>query len=291
MTEAALRGLFDHAGMFPPATKPFDEALRDAAHFPDMLQRPEMIGADLVITAAQWPRLDANTLDAAGFEPRRKCKIAIVAVALGDGSVMAREVGKHNDSRRGARTPVVSLELHFSDEPGRIYLSTLRRAMPGASIFIEPRWSVAQWRNGLAPLVEQLVAQQAGLKFRCAGPTAVDRPTLAAIVKVAADAKIPLKATQGLHHPVASDEHPQGFLTLLAALRLRQRHGAGFKEIESCLAEPDVKAFDLSAGIAWRTWEATAEELAKLPQFAIGSCSLEEPDSDLAIAFGRPVGA
>jgi hypothetical protein len=81
---------------------------------------------------------------------------------------------------------------------------------------------------------------------------------------------------------VPGPEVPHGFLGLLAAFRLRQARGAKFTQTLECLAEPDARAFDFSNGIQWNNQHVTAKELAKVPQFAIGSCSLHEPDQELA---------
>ena len=284
-TEPALRGLFDHAGMFPPATLPLPAALRDAAGFPASLGRPGLVGADLVLAWKDWPALSAAALAAAGF--RRPCRVALVGVPQEQGEAVAREAAAHT-AQPGCATPVVGIELHTEGtlDAGRIRATV---ALAGLiPVFVEPRWSSERLRTGVADAARLLQDAGAGLKVRCAGPTAADRPALAAAVVAAADAGIPLKATQGLHHPVPRPGAPHGFLGLLAAVRLRQANGPGFAaaDVTACLAEPDVGAFDLGDGIAWRGRRVPAAQLAALPAFAIGSCSLAEPDDDLMQAFG-----
>lgn len=281
-TEPALRGLFDHAGMFPPAQKPLTEALQDAARFAQNLHRPGLVGASLVIPYAAWPDLDDGALASAGFDG--ECRVAIVGVPLGEALDAARAVAQQN--QRAPRRPVVSLEVHADGDVDQAQVKPVVRAAAGVPVFLEPKWPLHQVRTDGVRLCRNLKASGAGLKVRCAGPTALDRQTLAVALVDAADAGIPLKATQGLHHPVPRPGFPLGFLGLLAAFRLRQARGPGFSEALACLAETDVQAFSLLDGISWRGKGVDAATLARLPAFAIGSCSLDEPDDDLMAAFG-----
>lgn len=282
--EPALRGLFDHAGMFPPAAKPLTEALRDASRFAGTLKRPGIVGADLVVPWKEWPALDDELLRTSGFQ--RNCRTAVVGVALGQGPAVAQVLG----ARDGVplRLQPVSLEVHAEGDIDPAVLAATVRAARGIPVFVEPRWAPERLAREAGRAANIAKASGAGLKVRCAGPTAADRSALAAAVVAAADAGIPFKATQGLHHPVPRPGFPHGFLGLLAALRLRQSRGAAFRDVEACLGETDPAAFDLSDGIAWRGQRVGAGELARLPVFAIGSCSLDEPDDDLMAAFGPP---
>lgn len=284
-TEPALRGLFDHAGMFPPAHLALGPALRDAAAFPSRLHRPGIVGADLVLAWKDWPQLTEAALDEAGFAGR-PCRVAVVGVPLADGPKVAAALAARNVE--GTRTPVASLEVHAEGDLDAVLARATVTGARGIPVFLEPRWAPDRLRGQAEAVAGLLREQGAGLKVRCAGPTAVDRATLAAAVCAAADAGIALKATQGLHHPVPGPGSPHGFLGLLAAVRLRQARGAGFPHVEECLAERDPKAFVLTTGLAWRGQGLTAAQVARLPAFAIGSCSLTEPDDDLLHAYGAP---
>ena len=279
-TEPALRGLFDHAGMFPPAQLPLAPALKDAASVPKLLRRPGLVGADLVIAWKDWPQLDAAALAAAGL--KETCKVAVVGVALADGPAVAAQLAKP-----GVR--VVSLEAHTE---GDVDADALRRTVTtarGVPVYLEPRWPAAKVAAHAGHVALVAKACGAGLKVRCAGPTALDRTALAAAVEAVAETGIPFKATQGLHHPVPRPGFEHGFLGLLAAVRLRQHVGKSWAPyVADCLAEPDTVAFDLGDGIAWHGEGVPAAALARLPPFAIGSCSLSEPDDDLAHAYGAP---
>lgn len=284
-TEPALRGLFDHAGMFPPASKHLAAALADAATFPGSLQRPGLVGADLVIAWKDWPRLDGEALRAAGFQGT--CRVAVVGATQEQGLEVARAIaGRDAEARRAVR--VVSLEVHSDGALDPAVLRPTALAARGVAVFAEPRWPSGRLVKDVGAAAATAKAAGVGLKVRCAGPTATDRPALAACVRAAADAGVPFKATQGLHHPLPRPGFPHGFVNLLAAVRLRQVHGERFGDVEACLGEADPKAFDLRDGIAWRGQHVGAAKLAHLPPFAIGSCSLSEPDDDLVAAFGPP---
>ncbi|MEK6976558.1 MAG: hypothetical protein AABY18_09480 [Candidatus Thermoplasmatota archaeon] len=281
-TEPALRGLFDHAGMFPPAAKPLAGALHDAARFAAALRRPGLVGADLVIAWKDWPGLDGAALRAAGFSGT--CRVAVVGVPCAQGPAIAQALAARAAIPEAVQ--VVSLEVHCEGDLDAAALRATVAAAHGIPVFVEPRWPADRVRTHVGHVALVAKACGAGLKVRCAGPTALDRPALAAAVRAAADAAIPFKATQGLHHPVPRPGFPHGFLGLLAALRLRQAEGPAFDDVEACLAESNPSAFDVRDGITWHGHRVAAARLAQLPAFAIGSCSLGEPDDDLMEAFG-----
>jgi hypothetical protein len=94
---------------------------------------------------------------------------------------------------------------------------------------------------------------------------------LARFLRACREARVPFKATAGLHHPLARDG-AHGFLNVLAACVF---------EDETAL-EGDV-ALDEDA-LRWDGRAAGADELARArrEQFvAIGSCSFFEPVEDL----------
>ena len=68
MLDHAVRGLFDHAGMFPPAALSFEDALREAAVLPDVLARPDLLQNDLVLTPEHWAKVDDEALAAADYD-------------------------------------------------------------------------------------------------------------------------------------------------------------------------------------------------------------------------------
>jgi hypothetical protein len=293
--DTLVTGLFDYAGLFPPASLDLQAALREAARAP-RLRRPRMVGADLVVPLDQLEAIDRHALYFNGFGDTT-CTLAVVGVERKDLSVAVRQVRDYN--RRSAPwAKVVALEVHGDAFPAQS-LSVLRAAKRGLGdvrLYLEPKWTGARWRTGqaqLLALLEKLKGDHpVGLKIRCAGPTAASKATLASLLPAVTAARIPLKATQGLHHPLPTAEHPEtGFLNLAMAVRLLQAHGAEFsaKDLAALLREADPAQFAFDDGAGWGEFsireEALRQALVELP-FTIGSCSLQEPDDELAKLFG-----
>ncbi|HUR62493.1 MAG TPA: hypothetical protein VM286_09050 [Candidatus Thermoplasmatota archaeon] len=295
--DTLVTGLFDYAGLFPPAALPLQDALREAAKAP-RLRRPRMVGADFVVPLAQLDLVTRHELSFAGFGDTM-CTLAVVGVDRKDLAAAVRRVKSFN--RKAAPwAQVVSLEAHAAAFPPQA-LASLRaaqRALAPARLYLEPKWTPARWKTGQAALLGLLQRLGAGshglpavgMKVRCAGPTAVSRTTLQALLPALAASAVPLKATQGLHHALPTGRE-QGFLNLAMAFRLLQVHGAGFPSqgLAELLRETDAKAFSFDDGADWRGFGMHVDTLegamSRLP-FTIGSCSLEEPDQELSRLFG-----
>lgn len=307
-------GLFDHAGTFPPAALPFDEALAKAAVFPERLVRPWLVAADLVVTTAQLAELDADRLRAAGFPEGRTLRWAVLGPVLkpdGPAAVHADLLAWLDASSNPLFPQVVaSYEVRAACRPGAVgwLPEALARMVPvladrGIRLVVEPDWAPDAWLVGGAELVECLARMPEPrplLKVRGSGPTAIDLPALAHVIALVARHGLGFKATAGLHHPVREERwgNDLGFLSLAAALRFRQALGTeGFPDsaLLACLAKDavpgeDAFGFSLDQGLAWRAWSVDSLTLARivgLQPFSIGSCSLDEPDADLVRGFGR----
>jgi hypothetical protein len=93
-------------------------------------------------------------------------------------------------------------------------------------------------------------------------------------------ARVPFKATAGLHHPIRSGA-AHGFVNLFLAAALAWRGG----DPAATLEEESAAAFHFADdAVRWHGHAVTAEQLQDArEQFAIsfGSCSFEEPIDDL----------
>lgn len=158
------------------------------------------------------------------------------------------------------------------------------------------------WRDRLTPSVEAISTASrrgsaVGLKVRCGGATASAVPSLAAVaaaIVACRRAAIPLKATQGLHHPLRHfdaqlETTAHGFLNLFAAGALALSRGVSDDGVLEVLGEEDANAFSFSDDtIAWNGHELDVERIAAGRRHAVtsfGSCSFVEPRDDL-IALG-----
>lgn len=310
--DALLEGLFDYAGMFPPAALSLEEAVRESARFPDALERPDMLGADLVLRPDGLARLRTEDLAAAGFSPRRGCKICLVGVPLADAEAQARNLTTWNQERALAKVPqsVVSLEVHADlARPAHEVAASLMPlrfllAETDVRIYLEPAWDDATWQERFDDAFACIDAtnedgelRPVGLKVRCGGPNALSPATLARIIAAVNERELAWKATQGLHHPLVEERHGNqvGFVGLVTALRLQRALGESFGADESaaCIAEQDPDAFTFDDGLRWRDHVVAGTALGRTlrTRFQIGSCSLREPDEDLKRLFAPAVPA
>lgn len=301
---ALLEGLFDHAGMFPPAAKSFEAALQDAAAFGSTLARPELVGAHMVLTEQTLDKLTDAAMETAGWPSEDICKVCLVGVPAERAAPAAHKVLAWNDEGAAARMPrsIVSLEFTFAEDlaggPGTLAacVTPARHLLRDSetALYIEPRWTEAAWgKDGLERLLglldtlaEDTDLPQVGLKLRCEGPTALGPQTLASIIPALVERNLPFKATQGLHHAVVSEAHQNrvGFLGLAVGLRLAQARGLRGAELASCISESDPGTFSFESGVSWRDHHLAFGDLGAAMQgvaFSIGSCSLEEPDEEL----------
>jgi hypothetical protein len=136
-------------------------------------------------------------------------------------------------------------------------------------------------------------AAQVGLKIRCGGLDADAVPESFAVAAAIATAQaigVPLKATQGLHHPFrhhdpALGTEVHGFLNLFVASILARAHDLPVTALVEIVNEMEPTAFTFSAEkLAWRDLEASSEDVAAARASLLGSfgsCSFSEPRDDL----------
>lgn len=304
LLDGLLEGLFDYAGMFPPASRSFEEALAESGRLPGELQRPQLLSADLVLKMDDLERLETSDLEAAGFTPQRGCKICVVGVPLRNAKEAAQTIAEWNQERALAAIPqqVTSLEVHDDLEhdpesigpalmPARYLLADTE-----VRIYLEPKWEEPRWNQDLAKAFKVMDAangdgelRRVGIKFRCTGPNAVAPDTLAGLIAGINERDLPAKATQGLHHPVVEAQHENtyGFVGLVTAMRLQKALTLDADQVAACATESDAGAFSFEDEVRWRdhVLPGTDIGLSVGGPFHIGSCSLHEPDQDLDRLF------
>lgn len=125
--------------------------------------------------------------------------------------------------------------------------------------------------DGLEERVAVLADRGYRAKVRCGGETVPSADELGRFVRACREARVPFKATAGLHHPLARDGG-HGFLNVLAA----------FVFADEAALEGEV-SLDADA-LRWHDREAGPDELERARReglVAIGSCSFFEPVDDL----------
>lgn len=311
-----VEGIFDYAGLFPPAALEFDAALKVSAEAPGRLARPRLVGADFVLDFPRLASLSSERLLERGFPKAKTVRIAVLGTAIDDPDPVeaARQIeaiARFNEE--GAFDPVrrrvVSYEIKLKldgfavRDNAWIAVDRARRelgALP-VRLFVEPEWDDAAWKDrldwfcgGLDSLNADPALGAVCLKLRGSGPTAISPERLSELIGFVNARSLPLKATAGLHHPLVEQErfaNTMGFLGLAAALRLQRSLGEEVfsrDRVLACLRETNPAAFSFEDGLAWTDFKMTAAQLedAVLSHpFGIGSCSLEEPDADLTRLF------
>ena len=292
-TRALLRGLIDHAALFPPASMGMDEALAEdrAARGGE---RAWMIGR-FVCPASKLSRLRDAAGGFGGAPP-----LSVVLDGAGgteaDGWTGALEqdaVLVAGAQEAGAQVEAIEVRLPSPrPEPGELIAARSALAPLGAEVYLE-LVPGERWRDSLPAAIGAAAAIGARVKLRCGGERADAFPPVELVALVMASCRqagVPFKATAGLHHPIRHVErgsgfHMHGFLNVLAAAALAEATGAGPPELERVLAEEDPGAFAVEPD-ALRVGAATAPtaaiEAARERLFVgYGSCSWREPVEDL----------
>jgi hypothetical protein len=177
-------------------------------------------------------------------------------------------------------------------------LSTVRPIAP--TPFFEES-ILGNWRERIPAAVKAVVegagATSAGFKIRCGGANASAIPSPAAVaasIAICRRFETPLKATQGLHHPVRHFDRrmetmAHGFLNLFITGMLALACELPEDRLLEVLEEDDPSAFSFSdERAAWRDLELDIEQIASGRRHAVasfGSCSFVEPRDNL-LALG-----
>jgi hypothetical protein len=282
-----LHKLFDYAGMFPPAERSFSEALSESASFAQELERPWLVGSDIVLDVASLKKLTSEALAAAGF--LRPVSVCVLASDPAQDTIKAiTETRNCRISSIEAKVTPASLQ-----ETVAAYAPLANRL--GALLAVEPDLSQDSWQDVLETTVAHLATQRfkVALKCRCSGPTGIGSDRVAAAIASASDRKLAFKVTGGLHHPIVEPgEHsfPMGFLNVAAAVVIR-RH-CGEKATEALLAQiltnDSIAQYSSGTGLSFEDISLTSKEVHAAraqAHLSVGSCNLHEPDSDLSRLF------
>jgi hypothetical protein len=133
-----------------------------------------------------------------------------------------------------------------------------------------------------------------GVKLRTGGVTADAFPTsreIARVIVAAAKARLPIKFTAGLHHPIRQfrDEvqtKMHGFLNVLGAAFLTAEHGWNEEQTSKMLEDENATSFLFDdQSFAWREWKIATDRIKERRKFvtSFGSCSFDEPREDLRV--------
>lgn len=290
---AALAGLVDYAGLFPPAGLPLDVVVDQygryrAGRHAWMLGRLVVPADRLEETAAAAARAGASVDDPWGVT-------ALVGTADQSESLAATLVEAHHRPHH-VRVESIEAVAGSADDIARL----ARLWPPVFERFVE-----IPAEPDPAPLLAALAAAGLCAKIRAGGVTPDRFPTTAQLARFlvrARDARVPIKATAGLHHAVRGDyrltyepesaKSPMhGFVNLVLAATLLAAGKIDEELADACLDDDRPAAFKLSgrAG-AWLNGVVTYSELSHGRRSllrSVGSCSFEEPVAEIdALDFG-----
>ncbi len=301
--KALLDGIIDYAGLFPPARLPMDEAFeRFSRHRGEddgwLLARfvcPAMRLEELEpLLEANGPPIGIAVLGRGGDT----LEDFLEAIEWDAAAVRRSPPGKPAGGRGCLRGSFAFSRVAVAVE------SAWRQLTGGGEIPMTPYFEVSllgDWRPRL-PAAAAAVrdtdrstgpAGRVGLKIRCGGldAEAVPEPmAVAAAIATCRATGVPLKATQGLHHPVRHhdsnvDTMVHGFLNLFAASTLAHAHDLPVTRLAEIVAEVEPEAFAIKDGhLAWRDLEASSAQVAAARDGLLttfGSCSFAEPRDDL----------
>jgi hypothetical protein len=307
---AFMDGLIDYAGLFPPAGLPLEEALPNFAAYSRAEDR-WMLG-HFICPAARLAELTAFT-DL--FPPDQPLPVSVLGSGGTDADTFLRSLGSDlraiadfRDAHPGrvradvleVRLPTVVTEV--GSEPLRTLLARTREAIDGgpariARVHFEVAFT-GDWRQTIDGSVGAMARTPAGgatfgFKVRCGGLTPDAFPTpeqLAHVLFACRDARVPFKATAGLHHPVRFlDRHLEvvqhGFLNVFGAAVLAHALELSEQALRQVVRSEQPKAFTFDDdGFAFQDLRITTEQVrAARKDFALsfGSCSFDEPRDDL----------
>jgi hypothetical protein len=264
--------LVDDAGLFPPERLPLPGAL--ARHRADSQHGHPVLTHRFLCPGSGLGELRAQ------LEPQESLRLGLI-VDTGFDNLRA----VLNDFAYDPRLHLEAIELRLPPGPDPASAADqVTAATSGwagkASVYVELPLSTEDW----VAAVPDLAKRGLGGKVRCGGIETALFPSveqLAAFLTAVVAARVPFKATAGLHHavryrdPVTGFDH-HGFLNLLLAA-CRAVDGSGEDAIGAALREDDAEAL---AAAARAVPDATAARARSL-FVAYGSCSTSEPVEDL----------
>jgi hypothetical protein len=273
--EAALTGLIDYAGLFPPASLDMRAAVRNYLAYRE--QNHAWVLGRFIVDAKRLEELRQAAGDALGL-----MRLSLLTPADAD----IRSISQH--LRNGY--PIEAVEIKC-DEPLRIG-RICEQLPPDLDCYCE-----IPVRACCTGAIDAIAAVGVRAKLRMGGvvPEAFPSPSAVADrLRVLADRDVPFKATAGLHHPLRSTHRltyaadsptgpMHGFMNVLCAAATVYFGGSEANAVR-VLEDQSADAFQIdddSIAVYGNTW--TTEQLRKVRQFftGFGSCSFTEPIHDL----------
>jgi hypothetical protein len=285
-----LSGLIDYAGLFPPAGLSMSEAVRNFAAY----QHREDAWAlgRFVVPVARLTEFER----ALELLPEGECLGSRWPLAALLGAQPRADVGEvlaFNERHVHAGPAVEALETRAPDAAA---IGAMLGIIPaGLELFFELPLS-----GSLPVLMEEVKRADARAKIRTGGVQPEEIPPLEDVLEfleVAARARVPFKATAGLHHPVRGAARltyeraspcatMHGYLNVILAAALLWDGRPVEEARRLLLAEGRENLVLGEETIGWEGVTVTVPEIARARRefiLAVGSCSFTEPVEEIEL--------
>lgn len=294
---ALLDGAIDFAGLYPPAS--LDEPTTVAMHQRLLTGHGSWIGGRLVWPASRLEALGdlAKGLAPTVIPPRTEGAWAISAVTPPVASWEAfneaiAAVNAFNERHATEGAPAMRVDCLEVKVATAADIDRALDILPECFVY----WECAVDRD-VRGILTAMAEDGFGAKIRTGGVEASAHPSVdqvAAFIMACARARVPFKATAGLHralrHDVASIGCRQhGFLNVMVGAALAHAEAVDAAALSRLLADERADAFCFDAkGVSWEGSHAgigaLTDSRARL-MHSFGSCSYDEPLQDL-LAMG-----
>ena len=306
--QALFEGIIDYAGLFPPAALPMEDAF--SRYLVHRQSGDGWMLARFVCPAGRLVELEEQLTDL----PVGGATIGVAVLGRGGATL--------DDFVKAADEDAALIRAFLSRQEGRATADVFEVRLPeagGAAVAVEKAWRsltengstavtpyfevslLDDWRPRL-PAAAAAIRDatraaggdhRLGIKIRCGGLDAAAIPEPVAVAAAIATCRatgVPLKATQGLHHPFRHTDEAlgavvHGFLNLFTASVMAHAHDLPVTRLTEIIADTDPQSFVVKADrVAWRDLEASAAEVAAARSGVLtsfGSCSFAEPRDDL----------
>lgn len=285
-----LDGVFDYAGLFPPARMEMPKALDKYIRLIE--GKDEWIVSRFVCTASSLVDL-AKAMDQLQRVP--EIPISVVGQITTDYDEWAFALERD----AGAMTAFINrvgdaaaLEAYEVRIPSHNHIELCIKDLSAFSevdVFVE-----LPWADGLEDSMAAIaITEWIGAKARTGGVEASafpDAESLAGFLHSAYALDVPVKLTAGLHHPLPSVDdvtggRMHGFLNVLTASALCGSHDLSRKEIAEVLRDDSIRSWAFGENeMSWKGQKVLVAQIEEMRDLflGIGSCSIDEPIADLS---------
>jgi len=293
---ALLTNSIDYAGMFPPCSLALEPALQNQARY---VRDPDAWMLNNFVLPVE--KFDAAANSISLFDRKHPLRISALGgkSANKDEFLAALKIAADKIRSFSAdHVDLVSISQLEMPLPQNVDLESLVRIgsiLKGLELQAFWETPVNSAEKTIALLAERNSSADGclfGYKLRTGGVTVDAFPTspqIARALVAATNARVPIKFTAGLHHPIRQfrDEvntKMHGFLNVLAAALLAAEHEWDEQQTSEMLEDENAASFSFGGdSFAWNEWKIATDQIEARRKLVIsfGSCSFDEPREDL----------